>query len=132
MKVHAQFIKMAFAMLLLSVILTVSFFPLQSVNAATYVTVKLYVYDSDNQSGKVLSGALVTGTDGSGTSFSQTTNSSGYVTIVGAAGTWIITASRYGYQKNIPLINSITSSTTLEAYLIPSVQTPVYTPNTRR
>lgn len=117
---------MAFTMLLLSVILSVSFFPSQIVNAATNVTIKLYIYDSDNQTGKVLSGVLVTGTDSIGAAFSQTTNSSGYVTINGAAGTWIFTVSKSGYQKNTPWMNSITSPNTLQCFLIPSVQCPFY------
>ncbi len=126
MKIQAQLIKIALTILLLSVISSVSFFPSQTVNAAANVTITLYVYDSDNLSGKVLPGVLVTGTDGIGASFSQTTNRSGYVTITGAAGTWIITASRYGYQKNAPCMKSITSSDTLQFFLIPSVQSPFY------
>ncbi len=84
----------------------------------------MYVYDSDTRIGKVISGVLVTGTDGIGTSFSQTTNSSGYVTINGAAGTWIFTVSKSGYQKNKPYFNSIISSGTLQCFLFPSAQTP--------
>ncbi|MGD0855719.1 MAG: hypothetical protein ABSA18_07915 [Dehalococcoidia bacterium] len=124
MKIQVQFIKMAFILLLLCVILSISFFPSQIVNAATNVTIKLYIYDSDNQTGKVLSGVLVTGTDGIGASFSQTTNPSGYVTITGAAGTWFFTVSKSGYQKNTPWMNSITSPNTLQCFLFPSFQAP--------
>jgi hypothetical protein len=123
MKIKAQFIKMAFTILLSFVILSYSFFPSQIVNAAN-VTVTLYIYmytyDSSTN-GQVLSNVLVTGKEGNGASFSQTTNASGYVSITGATGIWTFTTSMPGYQTSV-WATSVTSSTTLQRFLIPSAQ----------
>jgi hypothetical protein len=59
----------------------------------------LYVHDG-SESGPIISSAQVTGQDGAGNSFLQTTNSNGYVTIKGDAGTWSFTASAEGYDAN--------------------------------
>jgi len=123
MKIKAQFIKMAFTMLLSFVVLSSSFFPSQIVNAANVtVTLYMYMYTYDSStSGQVLSGVLVTGKDGNGASFSQTTDASGCVSITGATGAWTFTASMYGYQTSV-WATGISSSTTLQGFLIPSVQ----------
>lgn len=63
------------------------------------VTLTLYVHDGD-PSGSTISGVQVTGQDGAGHSFEQTTNSNGYVTITGIPGTWSFSASADGYETN--------------------------------
>ncbi|MCX6092540.1 MAG: PKD domain-containing protein [Candidatus Bipolaricaulota bacterium] len=80
------------------------------------VTVTLYLHDG-SLSGPVLSGATVTGCDGVGKTFNQTTNSSGYVTLTGQAGTWSFTASKSGYDSN-SWSESITADTTQDKYLL--------------
>jgi len=88
-----------------------------------YVTLTLYVRDGST-SGPVLPGVLVTGTSGSGTSLtSQTTNSSGYVTMSGVAGTWQLSASKTGYQSS-SWSSSVDITKTLTAYLVAT--TPPY------
>jgi hypothetical protein len=79
------------------------------------VTLTLYV-DEGSSAGPVLAGVQVTGQTGN-ISFSQVTNSSGYVTITGAPGTWSFTASKAGYQTNT-WSQSITATATLHAFLI--------------
>ena len=49
-------------------------------------------------SGSPISGATVSGYDGASVPFSQTTVSSGNITIHGAPGTWQLNASKIGYQ----------------------------------
>ncbi|MGA2367680.1 MAG: hypothetical protein ABSF74_03780 [Dehalococcoidia bacterium] len=123
MKIKAQFIKMAFTMLLSFVILACSFLPSQIVNAAN-VTITLYIYPYGSTSGSpALTGVLVTGKDGNGASFSQTVDVSGNVSITGATGAWTFTASMYGYQTST-WVTYIPSSTTLQVFLIPSAQSP--------
>lgn len=80
------------------------------------VTLTLYVHDG-SASGPVIQGARVQGTDADGSSFNEYTNSSGYVTITGAPGTWSFTASKSGYNNN-SWSQSITSTTTKHAYLL--------------
>ena len=65
----------------------------------TSFTLTLYVHDG-SASGPVISGAQVSGQDANGISFSQTTNSAGYVTITGAPGLWSFSVSKAGYQTN--------------------------------
>jgi hypothetical protein len=79
------------------------------------VTLTLYVHEG-SASGPVIAGARVTGQDGAGNSFDQTTNASGYVTITGVAGTWSFTASKTGYNAN-SWSQDITSTCTKHAYL---------------
>lgn len=79
------------------------------------LTLTLYVHEG-SASGPVLVGARVTGNDAGGASFDQTTNSSGYVQITGAPGTWSFTASKSGYQTN-SWSQSITETCTRHAYL---------------
>ena len=79
------------------------------------VTLTLNVH-SGSASGPLLSGVLVTGSDGGGQSFNQTTGSGGSVTITGTAGTWQFTASKAGYNAK-SWNQSITGTETLNAYL---------------
>ena len=83
------------------------------------VTLTLNVH-SGSASGPLLSGVLVTGSDGAGQSFNQTTGSGGSVTITGTAGTWQFTASKAGYSAN-SWNQSITATETLNAYLTTTV-----------
>ncbi len=61
----------------------------------TTATLTLYVHDGAG--GTVIQGVLVTGTDASGTAFSETTDVNGKVTITGDAGTWNFTATKSGH-----------------------------------
>ena len=63
------------------------------------VTLTLYVHDG-SQGGPIIQDATVTGHDGSGNNFQQTTDSNGYVTINGDSGTWSFSASASGYGIN--------------------------------
>jgi len=63
------------------------------------VTLTLYICENST-SGTPLSGVSVGISDGGGNSFSQTTNSSGYVTITGTPGTWFFSAMKSGYDIN--------------------------------
>jgi hypothetical protein len=63
------------------------------------VTLTLYVRDG-SASGPIIQGAWVVGSDGSGNSFQQTTNSFGYVTLSGDPGRWSFKASADGYETN--------------------------------
>lgn len=78
-------------------------------------TLTLYVHDG-NRDGPVIHGAQVTGHDGSGSSFEQSTDSSGYVTIPGDSGTWSFTASADGYKTN-SWDQELTEECTRHAYL---------------
>jgi len=80
------------------------------------ITLILYVHEG-SASGPVISGTKVTGQDAVGVAFEETTNSSGYVTITGAPGTWNFTASKSGYSTN-NWSQDITSTTTKHASLI--------------
>ncbi|MHB8085516.1 MAG: hypothetical protein ACYDHZ_06800 [Dehalococcoidia bacterium] len=121
MKIKAQFTRVAFPVLLCFAILSLSFFPSQAVTAAN-VTVTLHMYSYDSRTGgQVLPNVLVTGKDGNGIYFSQTTDASGSVTITGATGAWFFTASTYGYQTSTWWAG-VSSSTTLQNSLIPSSQ----------
>lgn len=84
--------------------------------AATPVTLTLYVHDG-SATGPVLAGAQVTGQDGGGKAFDQTTNASGYVTLTGATGTWQFTASKSGWRSN-SWGQAITASGTKRAFLL--------------
>lgn len=87
------------------------------INTQTQVTLTLYVHEG-SASGPIIAGAQVTGQDGAGNSFNQTTNASGYVVISGVPGTWSFTASKSGYQTN-SWSQSITAEGTKHAYLLP-------------
>lgn len=63
------------------------------------VTLTLYVHDGD-ANGPIIPDALVTGQDGSGNEFRETTNEEGYVTISRESGTWSFSASADGYETN--------------------------------
>jgi pimeloyl-ACP methyl ester carboxylesterase len=82
------------------------------------VTLTLYVHNG-SPSGPIISGASVTGSDANGVSFSKTTNSSGYVTITGAPGTWSFSASASGYNT-VTWDQAILSAGQRDAYLIPT------------
>ena len=60
------------------------------------VTLTLHVHDG-GASGPLISGVAVTGIDADGKSFSQQTNSNGYVTLSGKPGTWQFTITKSGY-----------------------------------
>lgn len=92
------------------------------------VTLTLYVREG-SPTGPVLPGARVQGNDGTGNSFDQTTNSSGYVKITGVPGTWQFTVSKTGYQTN-SWSQNITTTGEKHAYLVkellpPSPPTPI-------
>ena len=87
--------------------------------AVANITLTLYVHEN-SASGPVIAGATVTGQDGAGVSFSQTTNSNGYVTITGTPGTWSFTVSKSGYDTN-SWQQSITATNTKHAYLMKQV-----------
>ena len=93
--------------------------------AVPNITLTLYVHEN-SASGPIISGATVTGQDGAGNSFSQTTNSNGYVTIAGVPGTWSFTASKSDYDTN-SWSQSITANDTKHAYLIKQVVYPQIT-----
>lgn len=80
------------------------------------VTLTLYVRDG-SPSGPVIYGAQVTGRDGAGNSFYQTTNSNGYVVITGSAGIWHFTATKPGYAP-ISWSQEITAPSTKHAFLM--------------
>ena len=79
------------------------------------VTLTLYIHDG-NQGGPIIQDAAVTGHDGSGNNFQQTTDSSGSVTITGTPGTWSLSASASGYATN-SWSQSITGTCTKHASL---------------
>jgi len=95
-------------------------------SATVVVTLTLYVHDGST-GGPVLSGALVAGYDGVGTSFSQTTNTSGYVTITGQPGMWHFSVSKSGYETNSwdeDTSSEVTRHTYLTVTPTPTVTTP--------
>ena len=61
------------------------------------VTLTLYFHNGD-LNGPVIQGVEVTGQDGSGSNFQQTTDSRGSVIISGNPGTWSFSATAFGYQ----------------------------------
>jgi hypothetical protein len=81
----------------------------------TSVTLTLFVHEG-NINGPVISEAQVTGQDGRGNSFSQVTNSNGFVNITGVPGTWSFTASKNSYDTNSWQMD-ITTTDTKHAYL---------------
>jgi hypothetical protein len=83
--------------------------------AEKLVTLTLCVHDG-SASGPIIQDAQVTGQDGSGNSFEQTTDSNGYVTITGDPGTWSFSVSADGYETN-SWDQEITVSDTKDAYL---------------
>jgi uncharacterized GH25 family protein len=88
----------------------------ESVNQpSSQVTLTLYVRDG-SASGPIIPGAQVTGQDGSGNGFQQTTDSNGYVTITGDPGTWSFSASANGYATK-PWDQEITETCTKHAFL---------------
>jgi len=86
------------------------------------VTLILYICENST-SGLPLSGVSIGIVDGGGNSFSQTTNSNGYVTITGTPGTWYFSALKSGYDTN-SWSQSITTNCTKYGYIVKSV-TPV-------
>jgi hypothetical protein len=93
---------------------------------AANFTLTMYVHEGST-SGPVLSGVQVSGQDGVGSPFNQTTNSSGYVTVTGAPGTWQFGASKSGYQSNNWSLD-ITSTDTKHAYLAAELPPPTLPP----
>jgi hypothetical protein len=82
---------------------------------AKSVTLTLYVHDG-SANGPKISGAMVTGKDGAGINFEETTKSDGYVEIVGDPGTWSFKASADGYETN-SWNQKITKTSTKHAFL---------------
>ena len=78
------------------------------------VTLTLYVH-SGSSSGPVLSGVQVTGQYANGTAFSQTTNSSGYVTLTGRRD--MVVRGGVGRVPDEHWNESITATETLQAYV---------------
>ncbi|MEN6513014.1 PKD domain-containing protein [Methanoculleus sp.] len=85
------------------------------IDTPSQVVLTLYMHESSS-TGPLLSGVLVTGTDGAGSSFSATTNSAGYVTISGTPGSWQFTASKSKY-KSKSWSDTITTSVTRYGFL---------------
>ncbi len=83
--------------------------------AVANIALTLYVYEG-NVGGPLILGAKVSGEDGAGSNFDQTTNASGYVTIFGRPGTWKFTAAKDSYQPNA-WSQDIASTCTRYAYL---------------
>ncbi|MFA5579712.1 MAG: HEAT repeat domain-containing protein [Methanothrix sp.] len=79
------------------------------------VTLTLYVHD-EGASGPVISGAQVSGQDALGSSFYQTTDSSGFVIVKGSPGTWQFTVTKPGYDFN-SWSQEITETCTKHAFL---------------
>ena len=96
-----------------------------TVSADISVQLNLYVHE-ESPSGPVIEGVLITGTDGSGSSISGTTDSFGLIVFAGAPGTWSFTASKTGYES-VSWTNSILNTQRRDAFLLklPSQQTPV-------
>jgi len=79
------------------------------------ITITLYVHENTTD-GPIIAGARVTGRDGAGNSYDQTTNSNGYAIITGVPGTWSFTASKTGYDTKS--WSQVTTTTqTAHAYL---------------
>ncbi len=85
------------------------------------VTLTLYVHDGSS-SGPKLSGADVTGQDSAGSSFTQTTDSNGLVTVTGTPGNWQLTAEMPGYNS-CSWSQDFLETGTKHAYLLPE-ETP--------
>ncbi|MCZ6538555.1 MAG: hypothetical protein O6922_01845 [Chloroflexi bacterium] len=80
----------------------------------TMATLTLYIHDGAG--GSVLEGVLITGTDATGTPFSETTNASGFVTITGTAGDWDFTVVKSGFT-NRSWIQSIVVTGDVHAFM---------------
>ncbi len=83
--------------------------------AVASVALTLYVYEG-KVGGPLIVGVRVNGQDGGGSSFDQTTNASGYLTIYGRPGTWRFTAAKDSYQPN-SWSQDISSTCTRYAFL---------------
>ncbi len=79
------------------------------------ITLTLYVHEG-SASGPVIPGALITGNDGSGNSFQQATDNSGYIIIKGDPGTWSFSVSADGHETN-SWSQEITETDTKDAFL---------------
>lgn len=100
--------------------------PVVTTPVLTTVTFTLYVRET-NTSGALIAGANVKGWDAVGASFNQTTNSSGYTTITGIAGTWHLEISKAGYQPAYGLQSIITSHANTIC-IIPVISVPTAPP----
>ena len=96
----------------------------------TEVTLILFVHENTT-AGPVIVGARVTGQDGAGNSFDQTVNTSGYVTVTGALGTWSLTVSKTGYDAK-SWSQPITATETRHTYLVKSPVTIIATIETAK
>jgi hypothetical protein len=88
------------------------------------VTLTLYVHEG-SKDGPLLSGVRVTGYDGAGKSFDQTTDG-GYVVIEGTPGRWHFTISKEGY-KDVIWDQDITETCTKHAYFTEKIKN-IYPP----
>ena len=80
------------------------------------VTLDLYIHNG-NTNGPVISGAQITGQDGSGNTFQATTGDLGHVTITENPGTWSFTVSAPGFETNV-YRQDITDACTRHAFLL--------------
>ena len=93
------------------------------------VSITVYAHDG-GASGPLLSGVDLTGTDGAGQAFDQTTGAEGFATITGAAGNWQFNAARAGYSAK-SWSQDITADGRADAFLtrvVPAVATPAFSP----
>lgn len=91
---------------------------------STTITLTLYILEN-SLNGQPLSGVSVGITDGGGNTFSQITNSSGYISVTGVPGTWYFTAMKSGYDTK-SWSDTITTTCTKYQYITKSA-TPVGT-----
>jgi len=92
--------------------------PPKSENLMLYLT----VHDGSIY-GQTLPGVRVTGLDGAGKSFDQTTNQNGIVVLKGSPGTWHFEASKDGYQTET-WDQELISSANRDAFLVKITERP--------
>lgn len=90
--------------------------------APAVATLRLHVRDG-SATGPALQGVRVTGKDGAGEQFNQTTDAGGCATLAGAPGTWQLALSMDGYQGLAGTI-AIRASARANLVLKPMPQTP--------
>ena len=79
--------------------------------------------ETEVQQARLISGVTVTGSDAEGKSFSQQTNSNGYVTLSGKPGNWQFTIAKSGYTTK-PWTSDILQTKTMQAYFDAKTTTP--------
>ncbi len=88
------------------------------------VNLILYVHDT-SITGPLIENVQIEGTDGTGQSFSGTTDTFGKTTITGNSGVWHFIASKPGYIES-EWYNEIINSQTRHAYLLKQSEFPLY------